>query len=158
MRKKRFLCMVVLACGLWLAVSAQNPGYRWYMNTDTGVSVAMDEVDYLLRSDGSAEFSIVVKQGNPVVGVHRVTFDKKQATGIETEAVEQVRLYPNPVQEMLRMSGLSAGSVVEIVALDGRVVKRVEASGSDLSIPVADLSSGSYLLRTANTTLKFIKR
>ena len=31
MRKRRFPCMLVLACGLWLAVSAQNPVYRWYI-------------------------------------------------------------------------------------------------------------------------------
>ena len=118
----------------------------------------MDEVDYLLRSDNSTDFSVVVKNGDPVVGVQRVTFDKKQSTGVETGKEVQVRVYPNPVQENLHMRGLSEGSRVEIVALDGRVIKRVEATGSELSIPVSDLSAGSYLLKTADTTLKFIKR
>lgn len=158
MRRTRSLYFISLVCALLCMQSVKGASYQWYMNTDTGVSVAMDEVDYLLRSDGSTEFSVVVKHGEPVVGVHRVTFDKKQATGVEPGIAEPVRLYPNPVQETLCMSGLSTGCVVEIVALDGRVLKRVEASGGNLSIPVADLSPGSYLLRTANSTLKFIKR
>lgn len=149
---------MVLVCALLCIQSVKGASYQWYMNTDTGVSIAMDEVDYLLRSDNSTQFSVVVKNGDPVVGVQRVTFSKKQSTEVGDAVVAQVRVYPNPVQECLHMSGLSEGSRVEIIALDGRVVKRVEAAGSELSIPVSDLSAGSYLLKTADTTLKFIKR
>lgn len=149
---------MVLVCALCWASSAQGASYRWYMDTDTGKSVAMDEVEYLLRSDNSTDFSVVVKNGDPVVGVHRVTFSKKQSTGMESGRAEQVRIYPNPVQESLHMSGLSEGCWVEIVALDGRVVKSVVATGGDLSLPVTDLMPGSYLLKTAGSTLKFIKR
>lgn len=149
---------MVLVCALLCIQSVKGASYQWYMNTDTGVSIAMDEVDYLLRSDNSTQFSVVVKNGDPVVGVQRVTFSKKQSTEVGDAVVAQVRIYPNPVQENLHMSGLREGSRVEIVALDGRVVKRMEAAGSELSIPVSDLSAGSYLLKTADTTLKFIKR
>lgn len=158
MRRTRFLCFMVLVCALLCIQPVKGASYQWYMNTDTGVSIAMDEVDYLLRSDNSTDFSVVVKNGNPVVGVQRVTFRKEQTTGVEAGKSTQVRVYPNPVQESLHMSGLSEGSRVEVVALDGRVIKRVEATGSELSIPVSDLSSGSYLLRTVDTTLKFIKQ
>lgn len=34
------------------------------MDTDTGKIVAMDEVEYLLRSDNSTDFSVVVKNGD----------------------------------------------------------------------------------------------
>lgn len=158
MRRTRFLYFMVLMCALLCMQSVKGASYQWYMNTDTGVSIAMDEVDYLLRSDNSTDFSVVVKNGDPVVGVQRVTFDKKQSTGVETGKEVHVRVYPNPVQENLHMSGLSEGSRVEIVALDGRVIKRVDATGCELSIPISDLSAGSYLLKTADTTLKFIKR
>lgn len=157
MRKTRFPYFVVLVCALSCTLCAQA-AEQWYMNTDTGVSVAMDEVDYLLRSDDSTHFSVIVKNGNPVVDVQRVTFSKKQATEVNEVATVQVRIYPNPVQECLHMSGLSEGCRVEIVALDGRVVKSVVATGSDVSISVSDLAQGSYLLKTADTTLKFIKR
>lgn len=158
MRRTRFLYFMVLMCALLCMQSVKGASYQWYMNTDTGVSIAMDEVDYLLRSDNSTDFSVVVKNGDPVVGVHRVTFSKKQSTGMESGRAEQVRIYPNPVQESLHMSGLSEGCRVEIVALDGRVVKSVVATGGDLSLPVTDLMPGSYLLKTAGSTLKFIKR
>lgn len=157
MRKTRFPYFVVLVCALSCTLCAQA-AEQWYMNTDTGVSVAMDEVDYLLRSDDSTHFSVIIKNGNPVVDVQRVTFSKKQATEVDDVVAEQVRIYPNPVQESLHMSGLSEGCRVEIVALDGRVVKSVVATGSKVSILVNDLPQGSYLLKTAGTTLKFIKR
>lgn len=158
MRQNRFLYFMALVCALLWISPAQGADYQWYMDTDNGESIAMSEVEYLLRSDGAADFSVVVRNGNPVVGVHRVTFSKKQATGIESGSAGQVRIYPNPVQDNLCLSGLSEGSRVEIVALDGRVVKSVVATGADVSISVADLSQGSYLLKTAGSTLKFIKR
>ncbi len=55
---------MVLVCALCWVSSAQGASYRWYMDTDTGKSVAMDEVEYLLRSDNSTDFSVVVKNGD----------------------------------------------------------------------------------------------
>lgn len=55
---------MVLVCALCWVLSAQGASYRWYMDTDTGKSVAMDEVEYLLRSDNSTDFSVVVKNGD----------------------------------------------------------------------------------------------
>lgn len=158
MRKFRIPYFMVLVCALCWVSSAQGASYRWYMDTDTGKSVAMDEVEYLLRSDGTDDFAVVLKNGDPVVGVSRVTFSQKQSTAIGAQQVGVVRFYPNPVQSTLYMSGLPEGCRVEIVALDGRVLKLVAATGSNLSIPVADLPQGSYLLKTASTVLKFIKR
>lgn len=158
MKKNRILCWVVFVCAWLAAPVAQGADYVWYMDTNTGESIAMDEVDYLLRSDGTDDFAVVLKNGDPVVGVSRVMFSQKQSTAIGTQQVGVVRFYPNPVQSTLYMSGLPEGCRVEIVALDGRVLKRVAATGSNLSIPVADLPQGSYLLKTASTVLKFIKR
>ncbi len=158
MKKPRFLYFVVFVCALLVAPVVQGADYVWYMDTNTGESIAVDEVDYLLRSDGADDFSVVVKNSNPIVGVSQVTFSKKQSTAVGTERVEAVRFYPNPVQETLYMSGLPEGGLVEIMALDGRVMKRVVVTGPDLTVSVVDLPQGSYLLKTANTVLKFIKR
>lgn len=130
---------------------------HWYMNTDTGVSIAMENVDYLMRVDDSSAFTVVLKGGNSVTGVSSVSFSQESSTATDMTVLSEVRCYPNPVTDRLCISGVPAGNRVEIVSLDGKLMKSVESGGSEITLPVADLPHGTYLLRTANSTMKFLK-
>ena len=79
---------MVLVCALCWVSSAQGASYRWYMDTDTGKSVAMDEVEYLLRSDNSTDFSVVVKNGDYYRGQSQHVqgeFQRDDKTGFHRE-------------------------------------------------------------------------
>lgn len=150
--------MLMIAILLTSVFTLYAQAQQWYMITDTGVNIAMENVDYLMRSDDAAEFTVVLKNGNPVTGVGSVSFT--QLSSIENEVqseVAEVQCYPNPVKDRMYITGLPAGSRIDIVSLEGKIIKSEETVGKETELYVADLPKGMYILRTISSTLKFVK-
>ena len=119
MRKNRILVLIV---SLWASIYAIDTyaASQWYMITDTGVKIEMTNVDYLMRTDNSTKFSVVLKNGNPVTGVSSVSFDQQISTGNHNPVIAtKVHFYPNPVNDHLCVSGVPTGNRIEIVSLQG---------------------------------------
>ncbi len=153
--KKVFLCLIAM---LTLEGAVAVAG-EWTLRTDANQTVAVSEIDYLLASDNDRDFSIVLKSGNIVAGVKKATVSDSEA-GVETLDGQKpvVRVFPNPVAERLLVSGCKAGSSLEILSVDGRLVKSIETSEGETSIDVEGLTKGYYLLRTENSSVKFLKK
>ena len=152
MRKILISLLVVLFA---LQVSANS---EWHILTDTEKKIAMAEVDYLLASDNTDEFSVVCKNGMLIDGITKVTFE--YSTGVERISGnnELLTLFPNPVVSTLNLSGCKDGMKIRIHSLDGKVLKSEIATDGKVSINVEDLASGYYMLQTENSTIKFIKK
>lgn len=156
--KKIQILLLLVTFVVSVCVVDAHAALQWYMVTDAGVNIAMENVDYLMRADDSVDFTVVLKNGSPVTGVGSVSFEQQSTTENRVpDVVADVHYYPNPVTDRLCISGVPAGNRVEIVSLDGKLMKSVESGGSEITLPVADLPHGTYLLRTANSTLKFLK-
>lgn len=131
----------------------------WYINTDTGVSVAMDDVDYMIRADDAEKFTIVLKNGETIEGVGSVSFIEHEESGNrQLETVSEVRFYPNPVTDYLHITGVQSGTSLKVVSLDGSVVKSLVTDSPEVFLSVSDLSHGTYILHVAERTLKFVKK
>lgn len=133
---------------------------KWYMECSNGESIAMEEVDYLLRADDSDVFSVILKNSNMVNDVTSVSFVKKDVSGIETvtEVKNEPACFPNPVSHTLYISGLKDGESGLVVSMDGRTVKEFEAGSTEVSLPVSDLPDGVYFVKTKNSVLRFLKK
>ncbi|MGS0747086.1 M1 family aminopeptidase [Halpernia sp. GG3] len=70
--------------------------------------------------------------------------------------VSKVQIYPNPVKENLKISGLKTPDNFEIYSVDGRKIKSGSYSPSS-NLNVSDLSKGIYILKISGQTFKFIK-
>ena len=127
--------------------------------TDTNVSIDAGNIDYLLAADDEDLFTVVLKSGEPVQGVKSLLVESA-ATGIaDTPQAngEHVQL-PTRANATLQLSGLEAGTAVKVYSADGRLVKEATAAGGDLTIGVADLAQGTYVLKTARSEVKFVKQ
>ncbi len=74
----------------------------------------------------------------------------------------QIKLFPNPVQDILRMEGLLPGqNLVEIYSITGQQLDALNLNG-DQSVDIAHYQSGIYLVRISNAlgtnTLRFVKK
>ena len=145
--------MLLLAAGM-----AKADDKAWYLCTDANVKVALADVDYLLAADDNDHFTVVVKSGSPIADVKSVSF-VQQTTGIESVGLGKAGVVlPTKASATLQLTGLTSGSVAKIYSVDGRLVKEATAAGESLTISVADLAEGTYILRTKNTDVKFVKQ
>jgi PKD repeat protein len=99
-----------------------------------------------------------------------ISVRSEQPTGItERELVENVALWPNPVEDVIGLSFNSLNNAslsLTIFDLNGRVVRStntvVNTGQNDQRINVADLEAGMYLLQITNgeqrTSRRFVKR
>lgn len=75
-----------------------------------------------------------------------------------------IRLYPNPVKDVLTVDGLSTNvnSVITVVDNTGRVMKQVTTSAGSYTMNISQFAAGNYYLRITEgdkliTTLSFMK-
>ena len=70
-----------------------------------------------------------------------------------------VAIYPNPVEDMVHITGANPGDHITILNLLGKVVMEQNASSIDAAIEVSGLKPGQYIVSVAGKTkLKFIKK
>jgi hypothetical protein len=68
-----------------------------------------------------------------------------------------IRIYPNPVTESFRISGLTAPTQVVVFDVSGKTVLRQTVSG-DESIAIGQLPKGVYFVRVNNKTSKIVNK
>lgn len=130
----------------------------WCMLTDKGDEIPMYSIDYLMASDTEASFTVVLKDGSGVPDVEKATFRLSQlSTEVRKPASGTVSLYPNPVSHTLFVCGYETKSV-QIIALNGAVVRDIELTQQEQSINVEDLPAGVYFLRSPHNSIRFIKQ
>ena len=79
--------------------------------------------------------------------------DHSGGTDIIDVPEDDIRIYPNPVQETLFIES-AAETTYKIYDLDGRCLM----SGEGKAVSVSSLMKGTYLLQINNNTFKFIKQ
>ncbi len=87
------------------------------------------------------------------------SYEKDKETGVNEVNDIVCEVYPNPVKDVLNVSGCGDSFSYEIVDLTGRTVARGKSVGT---IAVSELSNGVYLLKlqteTQQSCLRFVKQ
>ena len=145
-----------------LSVSAQDNGWkvkgiRSDGNSDFFVISEDLRIKPVLRSPVDSRlptFSIIT--GNDTLkGYESIKFDRFITDVDEKKAAPlQIAVYPNPVEKMIYLTGIDENSQVEIIDMNGVVVKKQVG----LEIDVEDLAQGLYVLKVDSTQVKFIKK
>ena len=75
--------------------------------------------------------------------------------------VGSLKVYPNPVNDMIFVTGVNARSVINIRDFSGKVINRINGVNAMGGINVSNLKTGAYLIEMTNNknvqTAKFIK-
>lgn len=74
---------------------------------------------------------------------------------------EQARVYPNPSNGAATISGLSAGSLLQLYSLQGQLLHTQQASSDKVTLDLTSFPAGTYLLRLSDVdrsrTFRIIK-
>lgn len=116
--------------------SYDNDVYHFDMNLET-----------VYGCDSIVHYNITVGTGNP-------------HTGIDDGGLANVKLYPNPVTDACRISGLSNGSRTDIRIFNafGQMVKEISSENEDISIDVQDLKAGVYSVQMVQDGASIVKK
>lgn len=139
----------------------------WFGHTQTDVKIqtlSSGTQTFTVSDAGKIYFDngyMLVDEGNgipysfPISDIKKVMFD--HITSVETLETSDIRIYPNPVTNYLRISSEHNTDIpYQIYALDGRLVLAGTAH-SEESISVNTLSKGLYLLKVDGKIFKISK-
>jgi len=81
-------------------------------------------------------------------------------TGINTPQISQLRIFPNPVQDMLRVECGVAIESVRLIDLAGRTIMNIPVNQNQtvMDINLSGVQGGTYILFVNNTAVKVEKR
>lgn len=133
--------------------------YQWYRAEDTNGTneVAIqgaNQLNYtLLRPDRAnfIRFSVTpvaqtgkLLQGNKVYSSY--TEEIAYSTGIDDVLKKELKLYPNPVHELLYIENLKMVKRLSLYDLSGKIVLSVNTPNASATLNLRGLNSGIYLL------------
>jgi hypothetical protein len=137
------LKMVVLGNFDASSSAATNPNFP---NTGLWYNVLTGQ-DYYV---GNTSTTIVLQPGELAI------FTDRNTTGVTAVRQNNVSVYPNPVKDVLCISGSEAASI-EIVGINGATVSRKVFNGN--SVSVSGIPCGIYIgkIRLANGATQVVK-
>lgn len=129
-------------------------GLRW---TSSNEMVATVSETGIVHSNKEGEVDITVSLNDGAltatchVSVHYVD-------AVEEHEADQVSIYPNPVDDMLHIDGVTTGTSITLYDMTGRLVLSDRAYGGAMTFDMSALKRGVYLCRIQNRTYKIVKR
>ncbi len=127
-----------------------------YESTNTDIAI-VDENGKVtaLDKDGSTDINILIE--GIIYATCKVTVNKP--TGINDNLSDKINIYPTLVNSSFTIRGNSSKPfIVNIFNTNGKKVKTETITSNKQVINVDDLTSGFYLVKTQNATMKFIKK
>ncbi len=86
--------------------------------------------------------------------LHEVEFYGDTSTlSVNDNLVNQIKLYPNPVKDILTLKNISNHvNLIQVFTIDGRKIleKSIKSSEAEIKIDMSSFSNGAYILNTIN--------
>ncbi len=132
------------------------------ITASTGATVVIVDEDGVEKTTGSIAKTDRVKVVSPS-GTVVVYYNFGTATGIGRNINQNIRLYPNPTNGILNISGIEVGNTIKVYNIAGALVSNVKASGNISVIKLVGAPAGLYIIEISNdkgvqTRLKVIKK
>jgi photosystem II stability/assembly factor-like uncharacterized protein len=133
--------------------SSSVHGNQWYLN---GLPIAGETNQSLVVTE-EGNYYVVVANTAACVSEQSETIN--YISSIEESWIQNIKVFPNPVSEILNIEDLPSNEELEISIMDnyGRLVYRNSVRNINLKIDLQNKSSGNYLLVIRGKYTKIVK-
>lgn len=150
-------------------VVAENGGTTWLYSNRTAIG-PWEKFSWINNSDGTVSFRAMVNNmyvtaesagADPLIANRTAIgswekFYVNSITSAAPNSLEDFKAWPNPAEHYLNLQGVEAGSTVEILDIQGRVLMRGQETRQ---VVIHYLLPGMYFLRiNGETKHKFVKQ
>ena len=150
------------------ASSSTNATYQWQSNLGlgfqnlsnagqySGAASSILTVSNLSMSNNNQVFRCVVNDGGCVDTTSEAILTIIDDAGIQNNTVNSIKLYPNPVQDVIHIDGLAGKEFeYEVLSIEGKLLQKGKSQGE---IAVKELRKGNYVLRIGQQQVSFVKQ
>ncbi len=158
MKMKTLAILFMSICALYAGIPAfAATSSTWILCTDTGRQVDVSNVEYLVGTDSSELFSVVLKDNSLITDVKEVTFLSGSASGIHN-----TELYNGPIitynASSLIITNLTGNNTdIHIYNMTGTLVNEAKSISGKATIDISSLTAGAYIVKVGSTSFKFLK-
>ena len=152
---KKLILTALMSIGFLCSVFAQEVTFT-IMKTDGTTA------DYVMSSNAKIYYSDtqLFIDNNGVTESYNLSELRKAyftiVDNIEETDNQQLAIYPNPVNDIVKISNVSDNQLVTIYSVDGKIIKKISIS-DEAEINVSELQPGLYIIGVGNEFSKFIK-
>lgn len=154
---RRFLLLPLLLLAVMVTAQTQMKvlllagAEQQYAIAQIGKITFVENVMFLHGEDG------ILLGATPVDEVDKIVFADSEIDALSQQTSATLRVFPNPTQQILFVSGLTGNQIVRIYSLHGQLLQSANVMDGEAQIPVEGLQCGTYLLQVGAQVLKFIK-
>lgn len=159
---KKYIIALTAALATAISASAVDYAHKLLVNKTDGTKVEYKFEDCPVASIEGDDLKISFLYSeqtvlHPIADIVNLTFDKEEVNSVEgiyTEGSVSFGL----TRDLLEAAGLPAGTAVRIYDMAGALHAEgtCDADGA-VSIPIASLGQGVYLVKAGNNSFKFIR-
>lgn len=142
---------------LSVAVYPEQANFSRLTWTSSNEEVATVNEDGMVRANKEGETDITVSTSDGALSA-TCHVSVRYVSGVEEVSAEPVRLYPNPVSDLLHIEGAAPDAAVALYDMTGRLVLSTRAYEGVVALDMSDFKSGVYLCRIQNKSYKVVKR
>ena len=129
-------------------------GLRWTSSNEMVATVSETGIVHS-NKEGEADITVSLNDGALTATCH---VSVHYVDAVEEHEADQVSIYPNPVDDMLQIDGVTTGTSITLYDMTGRLVLSDRAYGGAMTFDMSALKRGVYLCRIQNRTYKIVKR
>ena len=129
-------------------------GLRWTSSNEMVATVSETGIVHS-NKEGEADITVSLNDGALTATCH---VSVHYVDAVEEHEADQVSIYPNPVDDMLHIDGVTTGTSITLYDMTGRLVLSDRAYGGAITFDMSALKRGVYLCRIQNRTYKIVKR
>lgn len=124
--------------------------YHWDFGDGDTSEDMMPSHDYGASEGKTVNASLSVVDNSGCYGDHSEDIVLPEFSSVADLKVAGIEVYPNPVSDFITVEftkGNTGGAVLDLVDLNGKLIRRMETKESKASIKVDDLAGGIYMLQ-----------